>query len=221
MADSNLKPIETKEQKEKREHRQRLFIGLFVSFIMLFSSVGYMIGNHSSSKNSAGNESVRQYNNYTFTKISQVWVTNASIEGNNIQVVSSDFPGDLENLSTSGKPFLSDFSGKNLYFLANSAAERQAASVFYSYLGNIANRMQFACSESEANDSFCADNNLPIKGCGDVSKSTAIISIEEDVNSTAASIGSQDSCLTIAGNSTGLIKAAEKSIFLIFGIMKS
>lgn len=214
-----MKQIETKEQKEKREHKQKLFIGLFVSFIMLFSSVGYMIGSHGNNSEEQ-NENIKQYNNYTFTRIQQGWTTEISIEGNKIQLVSANFPGDLENISTNGKPFLSDFSGKNLYFVANSMAERQAASVFYSYFGDIANRMQFACPENEANDSFCVEQNLPIKSCNDVSKSTAIISIEEDVNSTAASISSQKGCLTIRGNSTGLRMAAEKSVFLIFGIMK-
>lgn len=221
MADSGIKPIETKEMKEKREHRQKLFIGLFISFIMLFSSVGYMIGNHNSdSGETTDNENIKQYNGYTFTRISAGWVVNASIEGSIIQIVSANFPTDLENISTDGKPFLSDFSGKNLYFVASSNGERMAVSKFYPYLGNIVNRMQFACSKESENDDFCIQQNLPIKGCDDVSKTTAIIMIEEDENSTAASIGSQNGCLTIKGSTADLQMAAEKSVFLILGIMK-
>jgi hypothetical protein len=216
-----MQPIETKEMKEKREHRQKLFIGLFISFIMLFSSVGYMIGNNNSdSGETEDNESIAHYNGYTFTRVSGGWATNASIEGKAIQIVSANLPAELENISTIGKPFLSDFSGKNLYFIASSNNERMAVSKFYPYLGNLVNRMQFACSKESENESFCVEQKLPRKSCDDASKTTAIISIEGDENSTAASIGSQNGCLAIKGNSTGLQMAAEKSIFLILGIMK-
>lgn len=209
-----MRPLETKAQKEARETRNKTLIGLFIVIIMVLSAVGYVMWGRESPEEQ--NSGAKTYNNHTFAQIEQGWLTETSVSGETIQIVTSYFPDELENTTLDSRPFLSDFMGKKIYVIANSIDERHAATDFAYSLQNIVEKMQLACSPEEENETFCLENNLPIRSCGNADDSTAVIFIDE--NATAS--GFSDGCLTISGKGSDLTKAADKAIFAIFKIIE-
>jgi hypothetical protein len=211
-----MRPLETKAQKEARNSRDKTLIGLFIIIIMILSAVGYVMWGRSSSDEQS-NPDIKTYNNYTFSKIDQGWMTETNISGQEIQIVTAYSPDELENITLESKPFLSDFMGKKLYIIANSIDERQAASEFAYSLANLAEgKIQQACSPEEENETFCLEKNLPIKSCDDADGNTAVIFLDENATGT----GFRENCLAVGGQGTDLIKASDKSILTIFGIIK-
>ena len=140
------------------------------------------------------------------------------IEGKAHRITTAFLPQELENISSQGTLLLSAFKFKTIYIIANNVSERQAASNLYTNLNKIALRMQLACSEKEAESEFCLENELPIKSCNDASETVTIIQIEE--TETEPNITYKNNCLVIEGKGSELVRAAEKSIFMAFGIME-
>ena len=214
-----IRTIKTKAQSEARKKRNQLIIGIFISLLMVSSIVGYALLSGYGEENQ--NQKKQEYNNYVFTKTEEGWQTKVNVAGNEIFLTSFFLPSELENITTEGRPFLSDFQGKTIYIIANNLSERRAASIFASALGKFVLRIQLACSEEEANESFCSENNLPVKSCEDASFTTLVIEIKEGKEETEVktNVNYKNSCLIIEGNSHDLIRASEKAIFMIFGII--
>jgi hypothetical protein len=126
-------------------------------------------------------------------------------------------PQEVENVSSSGTPNVQGFYGKTVYIVATSTEEKEASLDFIVNFQNIVNRIQFACPEEEANESFCAD--IPIKTCADVTFENAIIIINEKENATS-NLDYSSGCLKIEGSQGDEIRAMDKALFIMFGVIK-
>lgn len=215
-----LKRLEAKEAREARQRKNQTIIGVFIVVIMVSSIAGYALWGSPETEKGQQN-----YNDYAFVKTENGWQTQLNIEGKNIILNSLYLPQELENLTAKGKPLLGDFKGKEVYIMAESPKERQAASQLASALDSFALRLQLACSEQEADSEFCQD--LPIKNCDNANMQTSIIVINEQeekaenqTETTKASVNYKNNCLVIEARNDELAKAAEKAIFMIFGIME-
>lgn len=216
-----IRPLETKESAEKKKNRNAIVIGIVIAAIMVFSTVGFAIlESYSGKQQSQGYGNQTTYRNYQFVRTEAGWQTLLKISDKDIAINTFYLPQELENLSSQGKPLVSDFVDKKIFIIASSNIERQDASE-YNILGDFALRIQIACSKENENTSFCLENNLPIKSCDDVDYDTAIIMLQElNDTGTEASVNYKNSCLVVKGNSAELLKATDKSILMIFGIME-
>ncbi len=209
-----MRPLETKKGKEGKKKKNQMIIGLFIAFLMIFSVVGYAL----LSGYQGQEQGQETYNDHIFTKTQEGWKTQVSIENQAFIITTAYLPQELENISMQGTPLLDSFRFKTLYIIANDASERQAASSFYTNLNKIALRIQLACSEEESETEFCLENELPIKSCNDATFETTIIEIKES-ETEEASITYKNNCIIIEGKGNELVKAAEKTIFVVFGII--
>jgi len=213
-----IKPLETKKDQEKKSKRNRMWIGLFIVVLMVASTVGFALLQTTREETE---ESQQEYNNQKFVKTDRGWQTQTSVLGKIITINTFYLPQELENITTSGQAILDNFRSKTIYLVADDYEERQAASFLWSALNPIALRIQMACLEEESNDSFCQDNNLPTKNCDNANQQNTIIIIKEitEENIQTTTINFKNSCLLIEDKKKNLIKAGEKAIFMIFGIM--
>ena len=222
-----LKTLETKKAREEKQRRNQVIMGVFIAVIMVTSIAGFALWNRPVEEG----QKTEVYDNYEFIEFEGLWRTQLDIEGRDIVLNSFYLPQELENITTKGKPLLADFRKKIVYITINSASSetQQAFSEFWSTLNTFVFRIQIACPKQEANSSFCIERNWPIKSCDDADSSTAIIIINEqkakeeeeveEAKEIETSINYKNGCLVINGKNTEIVKASEKSIFMIFGIM--
>ena len=212
---SQLKPLESKESQIKKRHRNNVIIGIFVAAVMIFSTVGFAILEGYQGQQGEGQAT---YKNYKFTAIESGWQTSINIASQDVVLNTFYLPNEVENISSQGHPLLSEFSGKAIFIVADNDAERQAA-YEYNAIYDLVLRMQMACSIEESNSSFCVEGNLPVKSCDDADYETKIIMLQESNSTNETSVNYKSSCLVIKGQGAELVKANEKALFMIFGII--
>ncbi len=164
-------------------------------------------------------EGQAKYKDYVFQRTLDGWQTKATIGNKQMHLMTIHLPQEVENISSQGSLLLSGFADKTVYIVANNLSERQAASSLAINLEQIVFRMQLACSPEEEKTDYCVESNLPIKSCDDATFDTAIILIEEQETLQTSDINYKNSCLVIKGKGSELIKAAEKAVFMIYGII--
>ena len=187
---------------EKKEQKKRRTAGIVIAIIMLFSIAAFAFMESTSTTN----ENTQKYKDYVFQRTEAGWETKA----NNLQIVTQFLPQEVENISSA--QFISGDLGNTIFFIADSYDERQAAAELSLILSS--QRKQFACLPEDSNKSECAD--LPLKSCGSASSESGVVIIKE---SNETSINYNSFCITINGNATELVKAADKAIFKIVGIV--
>lgn len=217
-----MRQLETKKRKQAREQRNKTILGLFIAAIMVFSGVGYALWQREPAD---GNENIVEYNNHTFIRTEKGWQTEVTVNNKNFILESFYLPKDLENITVQNNPSFFDFNNKVIYIAADDDKEKQAAYILNTALNQFSQRIQLACSEQEANETFCLENNLPIKSCESADFNTAIIIIEKqetqenETSENLTTINYKESCLIIKGKNSELLKAAEKAVFIIFEVM--
>jgi hypothetical protein len=212
-----MRPIETHEAKEKRKHRDSVILGIIIVGILILSTVGFAVL-ESSQENNKNTQTT--YNNYDFVKTDYGWQTTVQILGQSIVLNTKYLPSEVENISMEGDPILDDFYNKAIFLVASEQNEIQAISEYGIFEG-LAERMQFACSLENSNSSTCLEKNWPIKSCDDANQQNTIIIVKEtkDINDNSTTINYKNSCIQIQGKGAELIKANEKAIFKILGII--
>lgn len=188
-----MKQIETQQNKEKKESRNKTIIGIILAVIMLLSVAGY--GLLSSEKTSEISNEVK-YNNLNFYKQGDLWQT--EISGYNFYF--HYLPNETSSINT--KKTLNNYSGKPLYFTGEGEAEQEIARNLYS--NKFVLRIQKACLQNEN----CTEN-LPVKNCSD-----NVIIVREEQDSSI--IREEDNCIFIISNDT--IREADAFLFRILGI---
>ena len=191
---------EKKSMQKKQEKRAR-WAGVIIVLIMVFSVAAFaFMENQSSEKNEV------KYKNYVFRTSETGWQTTA-----NGQLITTSFlPQDVENISSS--EFIPAGFGNAVYFIADTYDERNAAEEISKAIQ--AQRMQLACLPEDADADYCSE--LPLKDCTDASPDTGVIIIKEE-NESSADYG--NFCMKISGNSSEILKAADKAIFVMFDII--
>jgi hypothetical protein len=145
-------------------------------------------------------------------KQGNVWQTNI----NGLVIETLYLPQEVKDV-TIRTPYISqqDFSNKAVYFIAKNDLERQAAFNVGGYLSAL--RMQYACLPGD-NDTIC--NELPERDCDNADNSNSIIIIQDTSETTNETrINYANGCLELEGNQETLIKATDKVIFIMFGII--
>ncbi len=189
-----MRKLETREDAERKDRRNKIIIGVVLVVVMLLSTLGYSL--MSGNKN---NEEVAtvNYNGLDFYKQGDFWAVNIQ---NNVFYFSY-LPNETD--SNSIKKSIQDYSGKPLYFTGRGLAEQEILRNLQVVVG----RAQFACLE-EIN---CTED-LPVKNCS----SNVIIIKEQAV--TKSIINQEENCVFIITNSSDSVRAADSFLYKILGI---
>ena len=188
-----MRKIETKDNTERKDRRNKIIIGVVLVVLMLFSTAGYAF--FSGDKNSGGTAKI-SIDGRDFYAQGNFWTT--SID--NKPYYFTYLPNETGSISLNKK--MSDYSGKTVYFAKTGLAEDEIAR----NLGNFAGRIGFACMENEN----CTEN-WPIKNC----TSSLIIIKEQDVGSRV--LRAEDNCVFIISNDT--IRDADAFVYRVLGII--
>jgi len=207
--------LESQAKKEAREARNKTIFGLIIIFIMVFSTLGYVLWWREPSQD-ADNPDIKTYNNHTFYRNGEGWMLPIVISNQVFNISVNYLPDEIENVTVKGTPLaLSDFQNKALYIVADDLNEQMAVQSL-SIIEYFAERSQLACLEEEANETFCTEKDLPIKDCNDADSGHAIIIIKETEIDPRAIY--ETGCLQIKGMGENLTMASEKALYQILGI---
>lgn len=186
-----IRKLETKENVEKKETRNKIIIGVILAILMLLSTAGYSFFNG----DKQGSSVIKtRYNGRDFYWQGSYWSTQYSSK----TLYFTYLPNETRQI-TLGKTVL-DYQGKTLYYTANSQAMQEAARD----LGNFVSRIQIACMQG----GNCTEN-IPIKNC-----SSNMIVIEEAENQSI--VRAEDNCIFITSNDS--VRDADSFLYAITGI---
>jgi len=188
-----MQKLETKEDREKKESRNKLIVGLILVGIMVLSTAGYAF--FSTEK---GSTSKVSYGGLTFV-LQQDGLWHATIQ--NYDFSFSFNPKDTENISSRLTLNLMSYNSKPLYFSYDS--DKQGVNEIARNIGRFTQRQQYVCL-------YACDENLPIKNCSD-----SIISIKT-ANETL--INQEDNCVYIQATQDNITKVSDAFLFKLLGI---
>lgn len=161
-----MRKLETREDIEKKNNRNKLIIGIVLAVLLLMSTAGYAffgVGEDESSKK-IKYKTVEFSERYGFLML----------ELGGRDYYFNYLPNETSVFET--RKILPDYLNKPLYFVGESPGKESVAR----NLGQIASRMQMACIEGEE-----CDENLPVKNCSDnivIFKQTDLSVIREEDN---------------------------------------
>jgi len=186
-----MKPIITKEDIERKEKRNKIVIGIILILLMGLSTAGYAFYDN------AGRTSPKVvYNNIKFV-LNDDGYWHFTIQGK--EFLTRYNAQETQNISASLTKTLSDYSGKPLYFDANS--DRSFSSEIVMTLQDYASRIQYACLGN-------CEGDFPIKNC-----STDNVIIITSKNQ--SKIWQNQNCVYIEGEG---LKEADAFLFKLLGV---
>ena len=193
--------LKTASEQEKKEKRMKLLMTIFVVVILGASTAGYALMETSSSE-------TEKYNGTTFIKTENGW------QPKKMDFVTTYLPQDVENISVSGDLNLENFKN-NAYLVASGEEQFGAANELLKVLP--LQKATLSCLPENENESFC--EQLPLKDCEDASTENPVIIFTSDETTNETSVSYSDYCLKIEGKEEGFVMAADKAIFVLYGIM--
>ncbi len=191
-----MRKIETREEKEKRETRNKTIIGLLLVVVMVLSTVGYSFFSRSEMKI----EKIRYKGVEFVLNEDNLW----RFKMQNYMFSTTYNPKDTENISVSVFKTINEFYGKPLYYVGGGEVLQE----LIRNLGAFVLRMQSVCLEGESSET--CEENAPIKNC-----SSNIIIIEE-ANYTM--INQKENCVFIKAPYEEQVKAVDAFLFKIMGL---
>jgi len=202
-----------KKIREREKQRSKVILGLVIAIILMASTISYVW-----LEREATGEKGIAYKDYVFFKTEESWQTVLKIKNQEVVLKTFNLPQDVENVSVQGSPILANFFDKTIFIVLNNGTifEKKAA-MQYNIFSRFALRMQLACSRENENSTFCIENNLPVKDCDDSNLQTTVIILKEYEGT--AEVNYKNFCLEVKGNKEGLLKANDKALYVIFGIM--
>ena len=144
-----MRKIETQEEVEKKQKRNKIVIGFVLIFLMVFSTAGFALIGNDSGSNSQGNGQNSQESYYN----GQYWVYN--IEGQEYYFTNSKELTQNQNISVNIITTSTNFIGSSLFIDSKSDIITNEISI---NLGKFAARIQKACYGK-------CDEDLPEKDC--------------------------------------------------------
>lgn len=178
--------------------KKRLFLPLFLGFILIASAFGVMISGFGS-----GKQQKVEYGGYNFVNINGRW--NVNLQGTTFSFAYN--PAQVENLEITPFPLAAFNSGAKVYitydpseYLSAGLTEMQT-----SLLPLISVKAFRACTKDVAG---C--ENLPIKTCIDATGSEKIVVINQGDN---LQTSYESNCYTLSGPDLDLAKAFDKIVF--------
>jgi hypothetical protein len=190
-----MRKIGSATERKRKNKRNQVILGIGLVIVMLFSIVGF-----SFQSGNSGNTNVQEtkiYKGYTFSKVSDLWVTELGA----FQFIFSNFPDDVPKIPGNVK-FIDEYANEPLYVASEKV---DAGGEIVLNLRQIAQRVQPACFEGK----LCEDD-LPIKTCED---NLIVISVGEE-----NSIVQEDNCVFITGIENQLLKVVDEFLLKIIGV---
>lgn len=191
-----MRKILTQGEKEKKDTRNKVIIGLILVGIMVLSTAGYSFFSGSREEvkkiNYNGVEFILNENNLWQFKIQD------------FEFLTQNNPKDTENISVLIFKTANDFYGKPLFFLGKGTAKQEIAQ----NLKNFALRMQDACIKDY--EEVC-EEDAPIKNC-----SQDNIIIIKEANYTE--ISEEENCVFILSPYEEQVRVADAFVFKILGV---
>jgi len=188
-----MRKIASRKNKEKKEKRNQLIIGLILIGVIVFGIIGGSfqgLGNKNSSKKI-------EYNGFEFVEQNGFWILN--INENNF--IFDYNPEEVEKISGYLMP-LNNYFNKPVYISSeNNAAELE----IYKNIDPFALRVRRACLDEKE-----CEGNLPIKTC----ENNFIIIRKGDYSN----ITQEENCVFIEGKQEDLVKLADEFLFKILGV---
>jgi len=196
MAIPKLKSAKEKQEKEKRT---KLFMAVFVIIILGASTAAYALMESTSVEK-------KKYNEFTFIKAENRW------KEKSMNFTTQYLPQEVENINFTGKIDFTLFDS-SAYAIASGSDEQIAANEFIQAMP--LKKVNLACLPNQADDAIC--NYLPLKTCDDAHFKNAVMIFSEADESY---VRFDNYCLRVYGKGDDLIKAADKAIFMAYGIIK-
>ena len=185
-----MRKIETREQREKRNSRNKLIIGLVLVVLMVFSSAAYAFF----SRDDVTTAKKIEYNGIKFSLLEDGrW--HGIIQNQEYMTIFN--PKEAENVTGNVIPGVEKYSGKPLYFSYDS--DREGTDEVSRNLGSLAERAQYVCIDE------CKED-WPVKNCA--SDNVIII---KDSNTTI--IRQEEKCVYILAPRDDLVRASDAFIF--------
>ena len=201
-----LSRFQTAKEKEERDNRTKRIFSLVVVIILALSTAGFALLS-SSGRQNGGNA----YYDFEFSPTSEGWQT--SVGG--YYIITQYLPQDVEYINHSGILNKDDFQGI-VYFVTSTESEIQTAKELSRLITAV--KKDYACLPENQENEEC--QNKSIKSCEDATRIQKIIIFNETESKGNASVVYENNCLSIQGNSEELIRATDKAIFLLFGVIK-
>lgn len=187
-----MRKIETQEQREKREGRNKLILSIVLIGIMALSTLGY-----SFFQADRGDTRIIKYDNIKF-ELMQDGFWHAIF--NNVEYTFSYNPKETENITFKISAKLADYENQPLYF--SNEGEIEGEQEIARNIEKFTSRTQRACIDEKCGV------DLPVKKCTEDN----IIIVK---NSNDTSIRQEDRCIYIYGNSQEIVKASDAFLFYI------
>jgi hypothetical protein len=196
-----IRKILSKEEMEKKDHKNKVIMSVVLAVIMLFSTAGYFVMDFSSSK-----QNTITYNNVDFTKNDYgLWAF--SLNGNTYQTIFN--PQETENVSANIGATIYQYSNQPLYFSAEPIEDipDYASQEIIQGIGNFIARVNYACLEDNCTRDYA------IKNC---SIDNVIIFKESEFNRTK--ITQEEKCVKIEYSAGEAERASDAFLFKILGV---
>jgi len=188
-----MREILTQEEKEKKQKRNRIIIGIILIAIMALSSAGYAFFSGSPEQQGKIKENGVEF----ILNENDLW----QFEINRVMFLTQFNPKETSNISAPLFVSVNDYAGYPLFFIGNNEAKQEIARNFGFVL-----RMQEACIEEKE-----CEGNLPVKNCS--VDNVIIIKESKDIK-----MNQEDKCIFIEAPKEELIRAADAFIFKVLGV---
>jgi len=195
-----MRPIQTRRERERKETRNKIIIGVILVSLMLFSVIGYSFVSRTSEEEETEKQ---EYNGIEFISSSRgYWYFNLEYRDYEREFLVKYTPKDTENISVPVFKTLNNYFDKPLFFVGEGLGKQELVLNFQ----NTVLRMQNACID-ETN----CEEDLPIKNCSQdnifIIKEDEKIGIKEDEN-----------CIFLSAPSEEQERAADALLFKILNI---
>lgn len=201
----NIRKLETESDKQKKDNRKKLWIGIVLALILILSSAGYAFFGSGNEDNSSNGRIV--VNNIKFTQ-NENGYWDFSYNGKAYQTIYN--PLDVENITTGFTKKIEDYNGKALYFGINTR-EDIASGGNYELLKNMQGvilKNQLSCLSENCTEDY------PIKDCF-----TDNVIIYKAVDENMTRIMANGNCITIYYAPGFEEKATDALLFKILEII--
>jgi hypothetical protein len=190
-----MRRIVSKTEKKKKQRINQIIVGGVLIVIMFMSVLGYAFYGQTDSEDSTKK---LIYGDYEFLISNGYYLLNLGNYQFGFRTNPKESLGEIQgNLNK-----LNAYSNKPLYIFTE---DPQASNEIGINLGNMAQRIQFACLEEEN-----CEENLPIKNCSD--NFISISKSEENL------IKQEENCVFIEGKEEELIKVVDEFLYHVIGV---
>lgn len=194
-----MRKIISLEEKDNKTKRNQLIIGGVLILIMIFSTVGYALGDKEDKE-----EDKKEYNGIEFIKDSSgYWYF--EIQGQQFTIINN--PENISKISFLSYLTLNNYLNKPLYFIGDIG--EGSSEISRNLIERFVLRVQQACLEKEN-----CTGNFPVKNCS----SDNLIVFKEVLNNETERMYQEEKCVFIFAKSENQSKYADKFLFKLLGI---